>query len=66
MSIDNGFPQPTEAELEAEPTLWLAFNPFWWRIVQGKIAELKNPHLWDNYTSEIDQAIENLMYPHEP
>lgn len=65
MSIDYGFPQPTEDELNEEVISWLSFNPFWWQIAQGKIKEISNPALWDDYTAAIDQGIMNLMQPHE-
>lgn len=61
MSIDEGYPQPTTEELEAEETLYLSFNPYWWKIAQGKLGELANEELWDSYTEEIDQGITRLM-----
>lgn len=59
------FPQPTEAELEAEKLYWIGLNPFWWHIVQGKISEITKSYLWENFTEEIEQAIEAMMLSQE-
>lgn len=59
------FPQPQSGELEADPIYWLSFNPYMWKIVQGKIGEIANKHLWENYTNEIADAIEDILVPHE-
>lgn len=66
MSHPFKFPQPSQAELDAAPDRWLSFNEFWWSIVQGKISEIANPALWEDYSEAIDQAIIQMMIPQQP
>lgn len=65
MTHRSKFPQPTTEELEAAPDRWLSFNPYLWRIVQDKIGEIAQEHLWEDYSEAIDEAIVSLMIPHE-
>ena len=60
------YPQPSEDELTDAPVYELQLNPFWWAVVQGKIGELANPDLWEDYTPEIEQAIHDLMLGQSP
>lgn len=64
MSIDK-FPQPTSDDLSAETLYWLPFNPYWWEIVQGKIGQIDNSLLWEDYSEDIEQAVHGLMLPQE-
>lgn len=59
------FPQPSPADLSEEPIYWQGYNSYWWSLVQGKIGEIAQPALWEDYTPEIEQAIEALALPHE-
>lgn len=60
------YPTPTENELEAPPLFWIGYNPFQWSILQGKIEEIDNPELWENYTEEIQDKISEMFVPMNP
>jgi hypothetical protein len=59
------YPQPSQAELDAAAVYWLSFNPYWWSIVQGEIADIAQSYRWDDYSEVIEQTIESFMLPHE-
>lgn len=59
--MNEPYPQPTQEELDAPTTRLIRFNPYWWKIVQGKLGEIAWPSLWEDYTVEIDQALQHIF-----
>jgi hypothetical protein len=54
-------PSPTTEESEAAKDHWIGLNPYWWSILQGKMAELLHPYVWQDYTDEIEYSILSMM-----
>lgn len=55
------YPQPTQSDLDNPPVFYKSFNPFWWQVVQGKLEELLFASDWQDFTPEIESAVQQLM-----